>query len=408
MLKKNFTFLLLLLFACSVRSQNLLSNGGFETYSTLPLNYGDFCMVSGWINPSGCCVLNPNYGTPDYINRNAAWPVGVPSNGFGTVTPHSGDGAVGFTTYGNYGTPPVFREYICKKLDTHMNIGQSYTVAFYLMRAAAPFFKYATNNIGVYLSVNQPVQSGTAVMPVTPNWEYTSVFSSSTWTLMSFNIIPTDTFSYITIGNFRSDAATTKSTINASASGVYSHYFIDDVSVTTSAMLPVEMLSFDAAWHSPVVEVGWSTASELQNDYFILERSTDMLSFAEITRISGAGTSHDTRHYRATDFSPPSGQLYYRLKQVDLDGSTSVAGLQTISTSGSQSEHAWYQSATKSIISVNGSGVTVPVYVYSSGGSVVGVFEIAPYSSAEFDASTLPAGLYVISQPGKNSRLAVY
>ncbi len=387
-------------------SQNLVTNGSFETYTSLPLNYGDFCVVNGWINPSGCCVLNPNFGTPDYVNTAAAWPVGCPNNGFGTINPRTGSGIVGFTSYANYGTPPVFREYLTKRLNAHLNIGQSYTVTFFIARAANPFFKYATNNIGVYFSVSQPVQSGTAVISVIPQWEYTSVFSSSTWTQMTFNLVPTDTFNFITIGNFRSDALTAKSTINSGASGLYSHYFVDDVSVISNSPLPVELLSFAVRQEGPRVRAEWSTLSEQNSDYFMLEKSDDLEIFNDVKKVESHHNTNYRSDYATYDEQPDQGVSYYRLRQTDYDGKNSYSRVHSLYVKiDTPQPQSWYDKNVNSIQLIippemyeNGA-----VSLYDFGGREVFSGRIQQSGRMNIDVGFLSKGIYSLVLTGNET-----
>ncbi len=68
------------------------------------------------------------------------------------------------------------------------------------------------------------------------------------------------------------------------------------------------------------VHISWSTASENNNQYYVVQRSQDNKSWTDIKRIEGAGTSQSFRHYSITDNNPLSGTSYYRLKQVDYNG----------------------------------------------------------------------------------------
>lgn len=84
--------------------------------------------------------------------------------------------------------------------------------------------------------------------------------------------------------------------------------------------LPVEMLSFSGENIRGTNILKWITASETNNDYFLVERSTDGHEFAGIKKVSGAGTSNNEHQYIIADSESPSGVSYYRLKQVDYNG----------------------------------------------------------------------------------------
>lgn len=90
-------------------------------------------------------------------------------------------------------------------------------------------------------------------------------------------------------------------------------------------VLPVELLHFDAlATPDGTVHCSWATASETHNDYFKLERSRDGHSWESFAVLEGAGFSNTALHYHHLDPAPFSGQSYYRMRQVDFDGSETV------------------------------------------------------------------------------------
>jgi hypothetical protein len=97
-------------------------------------------------------------------------------------------------------------------------------------------------------------------------------------------------------------------------------YFI---AARTQASLPVNLLRFDARREETAVVLNWATASETGNEGFEVQRSADArkweaLSF--VPALSENGDSEELLAYAFTDRMPLSGQNYYRLKQVDLDG----------------------------------------------------------------------------------------
>ena len=91
-------------------------------------------------------------------------------------------------------------------------------------------------------------------------------------------------------------------------------------SKSNATVLPIELASVTATCdgHSTLIE--WSTATERNNDYFSLERSDDAINFVEIARVAGAGNSIDPVDYAYTDYGIHGGDNYYRLVQVDYDG----------------------------------------------------------------------------------------
>ncbi|HEY4060882.1 MAG TPA: T9SS type A sorting domain-containing protein [Puia sp.] len=86
--------------------------------------------------------------------------------------------------------------------------------------------------------------------------------------------------------------------------------------------LPITMLSFTGQAEKGNVLLNWATAQEENSDYFEVERSTDNMNFAPIGKVTAAHNSAQTTNYSYTDLSPAAGNNYYRLKMVDLDGSS--------------------------------------------------------------------------------------
>jgi len=102
--------------------------------------------------------------------------------------------------------------------------------------------------------------------------------------------------------------------------------------VGSGGTLPVELISFKGMRYSNTVELNWSTASELNNDHFIIERSTDNSSFEFVGNVKGNGTTELINQYDLKDdvtalIKQKVPVVYYRLKQVDLDGKVSDEGI---------------------------------------------------------------------------------
>jgi len=97
-----------------------------------------------------------------------------------------------------------------------------------------------------------------------------------------------------------------------------------------SVPLPIELLSFNARWNAGVVDLTWSTASETNNDFFVIERASEQLDWRPIETITGAGNSTTRINYATVDPQPLPGLSYYRLKQVDFDGTYSYSEVRAI------------------------------------------------------------------------------
>jgi len=98
------------------------------------------------------------------------------------------------------------------------------------------------------------------------------------------------------------------------------------------APVPVSLLNFSAALQvDGNVAVRWSTASEINNDYFLLEKSNDGILFSLLEKISGSNLSVTVKNYQTVDKYPLAGTNYYRLTQVDKDGKKTIYGVRTVS-----------------------------------------------------------------------------
>jgi hypothetical protein len=84
--------------------------------------------------------------------------------------------------------------------------------------------------------------------------------------------------------------------------------------------LPVELATFNALLENKNVNVSWTTQSEVNNDYFTVERSMDNINYEPLTTVDGAGNTTQAHTYEFVDRNPYAGTSYYRLKQTDFDG----------------------------------------------------------------------------------------
>ena len=91
-----------------------------------------------------------------------------------------------------------------------------------------------------------------------------------------------------------------------------------------SIALPITLLSFNAAAIKDGVHVEWSTASQINNDYFNVEKSLDGYEWENKVTVAGAGNSNTQMDYSWVDLNPSMGVSYYRLKQTDYDGEFEV------------------------------------------------------------------------------------
>ncbi len=99
---------------------------------------------------------------------------------------------------------------------------------------------------------------------------------------------------------------------------------------SAASPLPVELISFEALKENKSVLLRWSTASEIDNDHFTIERGNNGFDFEPIGLIAGAGNSTSVIHYEFRDSRPENGINYYRLVQYDFDGTATRSDVKTV------------------------------------------------------------------------------
>lgn len=95
---------------------------------------------------------------------------------------------------------------------------------------------------------------------------------------------------------------------------------LDEITINATA-LPVTLLSFTAKPEGDRVQLAWTTAMEQDADRFVVERSRDLDGFVTVGEVVAKGTTDERQDYGLTDLNPQPGINYYRLKQVDQEGS---------------------------------------------------------------------------------------
>lgn len=101
--------------------------------------------------------------------------------------------------------------------------------------------------------------------------------------------------------------------------------------VSLDCALPVNYLYFEAvANKNQDVDLDWATSSEINNDHFEIERSVNGDEFSLIAVVPGQNTSNTLHNYVYIDFNAPKGQLYYRLRQVDINGTYTFSAIKAV------------------------------------------------------------------------------
>jgi hypothetical protein len=160
--------------------------------------------------------------------------------------------------------------------------------------------------------------------------------------------------------------------------------------------MPISLLSFDATAQNNQVILRWKTASEINNDFFTIERSTNGKDFHPLKKIHGAGTTHEENHYQAKDTNPVKGISYYRLRQTDFDGTTEVFKPVSVAIHDLYSNDiTFYPNPNNGIFTISWNGEKDLAFrIIDITGRIV--YENSVGSINTFDASYLKPGMYSI------------
>ena len=193
------------------------------------------------------------------------------------------------------------------------------------------------------------------------------------------------------------------STVNRQA-----HRSLVVLNAVSGIPLPVELSSFTVTSYGDAVRLAWTTSSEKNSARFEVERSLNGRVFAAIGTVAAAGNSSASRTYTFRDTQAPPVTLYYRLRQVDMDGAISFSPVRVVRWSGTSGE--------KLILSPNPGRVTT--LAGAAPGATVAVYDtmsrqvlIATANDAGQTALILPIGLasgvYVVRTGAQIARLVV-
>ncbi len=174
-----------------------------------------------------------------------------------------------------------------------------------------------------------------------------------------------------------------------------------------SQALPITLIYFTAKQNGSQVLLQWATASEKDNAYFSLEKSRDGQQFNEIGRVAGAGTSTGRLTYQFTDDFPFGGTGYYRLKQVDFDGTFTYSRIVAVSSEISAALRIYPNPLAGNELWVEATDAQADdmrITIHNTVGKLLvdRVYAYEPAVKVELSALRREPGLYIISVRRKN------
>lgn len=169
--------------------------------------------------------------------------------------------------------------------------------------------------------------------------------------------------------------------------------------------LPVELLYFIATAQKDLIYLTWSTATEIENDYFELERSENGKIFKPIVKIDGGGNSLMTLNYDYEDHSAIAGTLYYyRLKQVDFDGNFEYSEIVNAKLDAFKNDMEVYPNPVGSQVNINlryySTAAEQVITIHNSQGKQVSLYKVSAMQNSWNDLmlniDNLSKGIYFI------------
>ncbi len=199
----------------------------------------------------------------------------------------------------------------------------------------------------------------------------------------------------------KSTFETTENTATLSEVTSLNRFALADLEVP----LPVKLISFTGKVQNNGTLLNWKTASEKDNDFFEVERSTDGKNFQMIGKVKGNGTTTVEMGYSFLDAASVNGTVYYRLRQVDFDGKFEHTKIISVKSKAVaiQVEAKVYPNPTTDGVQLQFSGITsgkAVIKMYSAMGTLVSTQQVMIGSDEKIDLSTLAAGTYLLRISG--------
>ncbi len=380
-----------------VASQNCqIPNPSFENFSVCPTFLGQMNLVDNWRSAGA--------GTPDYFNCNYSLvsnPLGMP------VLPISqlpdGLGYAGTIRFVLQPNSIDFVEYIGVALNTpflagvtysfSVSVAQSQTFVASNLQGTIDLALFGTPNASElpWNTVTCPIGIGSWQLLANANF---SPAAFGVWDNIIFTFTPSVDINAIAIGGTCSPSLST------------SYYVLYD-NISCSSNLPVELTSFDVECEGRNSVVQWATNTEYNNDYFLIEKTCDGFNYEDVTEINGVGTTTIPQEYQFIDTSSVDdcqSNVYYRLKQYDLDGTVTDYGLKVSKCNIPQGANDINISIFENQVTIV-SEASFEYTIYDHLGNKVS--SDTAEGTASFRLNTLSAGLYYMVATIKSNGVSV-
>ena len=161
--------------------------------------------------------------------------------------------------------------------------------------------------------------------------------------------------------------------------------------------LPIQLINFEAIAKQSEVKLLWSTASELNNDFFTVQRSQDAETWQDVTIVKGAGTRNFRTDYETMDGLPFSGVSYYRLKQTDFDKEFSYSPVRRVELNNEFQLKVYPNPSSGTFTVSTGFDITLDnIRLINSVGQVIPIQLQSDQSSTTVASQSVAPGIYIL------------
>ncbi len=173
--------------------------------------------------------------------------------------------------------------------------------------------------------------------------------------------------------------------------------------------LPVEFASFIVKMNGERIDVKWTTATEINNDRFVIQRSTDNVRFTNIATVDGNDNSLDFISYEYQDEAAPKGTLYYRILQIDHDGAKDYSTTRVVNNSTKSERWTAYPNPidlnTTSVVNID--NTTTSLQLIDHTGKSVKTYPEGTYDGYLELGDDLTSGIYFLTDGHQTISISV-
>lgn len=263
-------------------------------------------------------------------------------------------------------------------------------------------------------TVTNPVQINMLQIPAQP-----TITSSPAWFEYAVVNVPNVTYAWTTspatgVGSFPYGNTTSTVTFIPSGAGnlivTASNQCGTGTELVFNNPLPVTLTNFSANCSNGLT-INWSTASEQNSDYYLVEKSRDMQNWTTVNKQNAAGNSNTSINYSAVDATAWNGLAYYRLRQFDFNGDEKIYDPISISCEGTENAMTVYPNPSKGEFTVevtSNENALTQLEVIDLTGKIISSQDLsltAGVNQVYFKSFDLTSGVYIVRVIGGNAAI---